>query len=216
MAGWSQKRGPWVSIESRRGGGGAREPGPGDGGRTRWKARVCGGEGSKSLAIRTYSDPHLINVYYYFYCFSSQEKELSEFLRAALPFHPRRKQAGAGLDSKSGGWSHCAPHGCPCKQFQLILTAFRSPQPGADQMLLSELKGAGRGLPALPDQGVRGKAWSKLESLGQSSGPGRPQQAERRTCLGAGLQAGWGPKLPEAPSGEQRLRGSGWSGQRRP
>lgn len=67
-----------------------------------------------------------------------------------------------------------------------------APQPGADQMLLSEPKGAGRVFRALPDQGVRGKAWAKLESLGQSSGPGRPEQAERRTRLGAGLQLGGG------------------------
>lgn len=66
-------------------------------------------------------------------------------------------------------------------------------------MLLSELKGAGRVFRALPDRGCA-EAWSKLESLGQSSGPGRnTQQAERRTRLGAGLQR-VGAKPPEAPS----------------
>lgn len=82
-----------------------------------------------------------------------------------------------------------------------------APQPGADQMLLSELKGAGRVFHALQNQGVQEEAWAKLESLGQSSGPSRPEQAEHGTRLRVSwAAAGWGPKPPEAPSGEPGSR----------
>ena len=104
-------------------------------------------------------------------------------------------------------------------QFQPIPYQPVAPQPGADQMLLSEPKGAGRVFRALQNQGVRGEAWAKLESLGQSSGPSRPEQAEHGTRLRAGLQRGGGRSRRRHRAenrGAETERGGGAGGRRRP
>ena len=99
------------------------------------------------------------------------------------------------------------PSGCLAPNPARIKCCFQSRKELGVSSVLCKIRGCG------------GDAWAKLESLGQSSGPSRPEQAEHGTRLRAGLQRGGGRSRRRRRAenrGAETERGGGAGGRRRP